>query len=1144
MQLEPYDLPTAPIRKLAHFLVFCFLVPAMAFGQISSFPYQEGFESGFGDWTNSSGDDFDWTNQSGGTPTNGTGPNAAVEGSFYVYTEVNGNNNSSAILQTLLDLNGITDADISFQYHMLGNSIGSLFLEAYSGGSWNTLTSFSGAQQSDQTTWGSASASLSSVVGDTVSIRFRVATSSGSKGDIAVDDVEITVPCTTDGGSSTASDNVFCTDQTVTLTLSGSTGGSTIQWQQATNGVTYADIAAGTTAVFTTSTLSVGTIYYFRAEVTNGCSSFSDTTIVSGVGGTGTVSSFPDVMDFESGLGTWTNSSSDDFDWTLTSGGTPSNNTGPDAASEGSQYIFTESNNPNNPNKTAWLENSFDFSAGGDATLEFYYHMRGSNMGSLAVEVNGFTLWSISGEQQANSSDPFTKMSIDLSGYSGCNTEIIFKGETGSGNRSDMAIDSIGVFYNSTTWTGSTSTNWHSSGNWNNGVPSSGQDVTIPASATNYPVISAAAACKSLDLESGASLIISGTNTLTVSGNWNGQGSFTPNESTVWFLNENAAKTINLSGEQSFYNITSSESQGLTISSGSIALEGTLTLNAGTLTTNNALTFVSNADGTARLAELGSTASVIGSATVQRYIASTDGWVSMGTSVQNSTLADVDDDIITTGFTGSDYPSFGFNNIYTYDESSVGVIDSGWTAATNITNSFSPQSGTFVYFGTTTASSFDLTNTLYTGAVDFAVSYTENVDRTTDEQGWNLVANPYPSAIDWLTGSWTKTNMNNAIYVWNSSDQQYESFVDGVGANGGTSTIASSQAFWVQANAASPSLIITEDAKTSTTTSFRSGTADPDFIRIAISGSGFSDETVVRLESGADSAFEGSTDALKQFSINPNVPHLYSTVDGSKFAINTLDLPTDYQVVPLVATVASSGIYTLSFPEITTEGFDYELVDRFNSQTYSISEDTSMTFSLSDTTNSSRFNLIISPQISGALPIQLLFFQAKAVDGHVELNWKTATEINNDFFTIERSNKSQEWEAIAVLDGAGTSQQALEYHFVDQQPLAGSSYYRLKQTDFDGTFTYSEIAVVDRENSQLATVFPNPTEGFITVTWPKEETPEIQLLNAEGHAVSISYEASNTKGKQQINMDSLEPGLYLLYLRWPTDLQVVKVVKN
>jgi len=112
------------------------------------------------------------------------------------------------------------------------------------------------------------------------------------------------------------------------------------------------------------------------------------------------------------------------------------------------------------------------------------------------------------------------------------------------------------------------------------------------------------------------------------------------------------------------------------------------------------------------------------------------------------------------------------------------------------------------------------------------------------------------------------------------------------------------------------------------------------------------------------------------------------------------------------------------------------------------------------------------------LPISLLEFNAQPLLDKVELSWTTATEINNDYFTVERSKDGVSFNPVVDVEGAGNSNTVLHYKTMDEEPFDGVSYYRLKQTDFDGRSEYSDIRVVNfkRENKQEWVVYPNPSD--------------------------------------------------------------------
>jgi hypothetical protein len=115
------------------------------------------------------------------------------------------------------------------------------------------------------------------------------------------------------------------------------------------------------------------------------------------------------------------------------------------------------------------------------------------------------------------------------------------------------------------------------------------------------------------------------------------------------------------------------------------------------------------------------------------------------------------------------------------------------------------------------------------------------------------------------------------------------------------------------------------------------------------------------------------------------------------------------------------------------------------------------------------------------LPIELLSFDAQLVNDEVELKWTTTTEINNDYFTVERSQDAQTFTPLITVDGAGNSNQVINYESFDTSPLNGKSYYRLKQTDFNGDFSYSAIVAISTtqliaKNPSIK-VYPNPSTG-------------------------------------------------------------------
>ena len=168
------------------------------------------------------------------------------------------------------------------------------------------------------------------------------------------------------------------------------------------------------------------------------------------------------------------------------------------------------------------------------------------------------------------------------------------------------------------------------------------------------------------------------------------------------------------------------------------------------------------------------------------------------------------------------------------------------------------------------------------------------------------------------------------------------------------------------------------------------------------------------------------------------------------------------------------------------------------------------------------------------LPIELTFFQADEREIEVDLYWQTASEVNNDFFTIERSRDALSWEGVLTIDGAGNSNDLLNYTAIDHFPYSGVSYYRLKQTDFDGKFSYSEIETVyllDEISKTELSLYPNPTHGEITLKGIEFGMKECIIFNAYGQIVTNQVDVlERTDHFLRLNTGDLASGLYTIQM--------------
>jgi subtilisin family serine protease len=171
------------------------------------------------------------------------------------------------------------------------------------------------------------------------------------------------------------------------------------------------------------------------------------TTGTSTISCSSTISSFPYSEGFESGIGTWTQDSGDDLDWTVDANGTPSSRTGPSSADEGTYYIYVESSSPNYPSKVGIINSPcIDLTNETSATYNFAYHMYGANMGTIELQAstdgaNWNAIWTKSGDQ----GNSWYNQAINLSSYLGAIVQFRYVATTGSSYRSDFAIDDINI---------------------------------------------------------------------------------------------------------------------------------------------------------------------------------------------------------------------------------------------------------------------------------------------------------------------------------------------------------------------------------------------------------------------------------------------------------------------------------------------------------------------------------------------------------------------------------------------------------------------------------------------------------------------------------------------------------------------------
>ena len=183
------------------------------------------------------------------------------------------------------------------------------------------------------------------------------------------------------------------------------------------------------------------------------------------------------------------------------------------------------------------------------------------------------------------------------------------------------------------------------------------------------------------------------------------------------------------------------------------------------------------------------------------------------------------------------------------------------------------------------------------------------------------------------------------------------------------------------------------------------------------------------------------------------------------------------------------------------------------------------------------------------LPIELLSFNGLCNNGKVNLTWSTASETNNDFFTIEKSADGINFQFVTTVDGAGNSTQIINYAYTDKEPLSGKSYYRLKQTDFDGEFKYSRsISVEGCDNDEQAAAVINAYSNgagsiFILINSVVDEKYNVSLFDVKGSRLT-NEQKSTSIGRNEFFLDisHLAKGIYLITIQNETKIFTKKIL--
>jgi hypothetical protein len=712
----------------------------------------------------------------------------------------------------------------------------------------------------------------------------------------------------------------------------------------------------------------------------------------------------------------------------------------------------------------------------------------------------------------------------------------------------------------SNTWGGVT-TNWNDSQNWCSGVPAGTADITIPSGLTFYPIITTGTVqVNNITIASGASVTVN-NGELSISGTITNSGSLNATNGSLTLNGTAAAQTI--SGSmfvgKTIKNLKISNSNGVSLggsATDTLKLTGILNFGASNaiLTTNDKLTLVSNATGTASVDDMTNNGAnsgndIIGNVTVERYIPNQPkAWRFLATPTSGQTIKNAWMEgnaplgnnkpgygaIITSNNPGA--LSLGFD-IQTASNSGPSMktynpATGNWNGVANAnTQMIANKKGYMVFIRgdrsvtafnqAATATTLRTTGQLYTRGVNAPAPTTVLPGKM------ESIGNPYAAEIDFTL--LTKTgSIDNTFYVWDplltvgsnglggyqtiSATNGWKPTPGGTAnydANVVCKTIKSGYAFFVFSSGGGGTVSFTETAKTNSLISRQQNQhnmAGRGFLRTNLfnAAGALTDGNVVAFDQAFSNDYDGN-DALKLINATENLGIQRDTNNLSVEARSPVN--TEDTVFYTINNMRAQA-YRLKFmPEnMNDANVSALLVDRFLNTTTAINlnDSTVVNFSITANTASAaanRFYLVFKPIV--LLPVTITGISAgRNSNGTITVNWKSENETAIEKYELERGGDGRNFSRIKTVLPVANNGARAEYTKLDETPLSGNNFYRIKAISTNGLVQYSNIAkVADIRSEYRIAVFPNPViNKTINISFSNQSAGRyiIQLINALG----------------------------------------------
>ncbi len=494
-------------------------------------------------------------------------------------------------------------------------------------------------------------------------------------------------------------------------------------------------------------------------------------------------------------------------------------------------------------------------------------------------------------------------------------------------------------------------------------------------------------------------------------------------------------------------------------------------------------------------------------------------------------------------------------NLYTYDETKADYWnstsmfgESGWVSAygqDNIDTSkayifYSPEQRIYRLRGGNLHAGRKLITVTYTQSDTGDISVPDLGDRPwTEFDGWNLIGNPYPSAIDW--DKVVLNNVENVVYYYDGADQNYKYYQgtggtvynQGLSVNGGTNIIPPNQGFFVKATANGYVLIEDSARVHSTTPLWKSTGAKPvqQFVKLRIDDGRYSDETIIQLAQDADNSFDAKYDAYKRFSFNPDVPQIYTLGNDSVvYAINAMQKESTIELALGTKLVSQRG-YIISAGLFNLDGYNVWLIDSTSGKVTNLNDE-DYRFTASGDEN---MTVILDKNVQ---PVAVASYISREIHTGqtIEIPVDKYFSDDNLFDTLSFSLENDYPSVKSVLQSS---------NLLITSDFAGE--YDLTITAIDRAGLKAEVPlhlIVDKVEDQMPAngVYPNPSDGIYTVY--------VSDVFVGAKAVVTDYLGREVLSQvldnrnNYLNITHMPSGVYILKITKGDNEKVYKLIKR